>query len=148
MGEKTRWESYDVRGRVRQPVNAVFLYALFAMASNSMAHVKIGISAKVYERMLALRTGIPIPIGVVLFAEVGDRGLAHHLERRLHMAFASRRGAGEWFEFDVSDAGEKALFHGVTRTIYESTVGRTLVWRNITPEQLSVFASLRSKDKR
>lgn len=141
-----RLDIYD-RGRLRL-YEHWRIYALFCMRTPTEAVVKIGCSSIVYDRMVALQAGLPFRIGVCLHAPVGERGLTMHMERKIHKAFQHRNTRGEWFEFDMGDPEAKAEFHYVTKTVYQTLLGKPLKWDRISQEQISAFATLKkSKSK-
>lgn len=121
------------------------IYALFCMRTPTDAHVKIGVSSIVYDRLLALRAGLPFRIGVCLHATVGERGLTMVVEHALHKAFKRRNTRGEWFEFDLAKAEDKEEFHSTTKAIYTRYTNTELKWDRISAEQLSAFATYKKK---
>lgn len=121
------------------------IYALFCMRTPTDAVVKIGCSSIVYDRLLALQAGLPFRIGVCLHAPVGERGKTMHLQNKLHKAFKHRNTRGEWFEFNMADPVAKEEFHAVTKAIYLAYTGNDLKWDRISKEQLTTFATLKSK---
>lgn len=139
---------YDKSGRLRQIQEGWFIYAAFCVPSNGTAQVKIGISTKVYDRLVALRTGCPFPIEVALFAPAGNRSTASRIEKALHHEFAERNSSGEWFTFDTTSPADKAHFHSITKAVYKFEANRDLVWKKITAEQITAYASLRTREKR
>lgn len=71
------------------------LYVIKCVGTN---WVKIGRSKRgVKNRLSAMQTGCPLPLQVVLIADVGKYKEA---ERKVHLAFKDQRGIGEWFSVD------------------------------------------------
>ena len=142
-----RWAEYEKDGRLRRPFNSWSIYAIFCMENDASAYVKIGISSIVYDRIIALRTGLIFPVGVVLHCAIGDRGLTQHIETKIHQAFCERKTRGEWFKFDLSSPSDKKEFHTVTKQIVNTLSPRGLSWKKITPDQINAYETLRLERK-
>lgn len=135
-------EIFDEQGFIRNWNVGWSIYAAFAPTGDGRAMVKVGNSSKVYERILALRTGCPFPIEMVLWTMVEDRATACRLESSLHRSFSERRTNGEWFEFDLKSSADKELFHSETKRLHMLLTKKSLTWKKISEEQLKVFANL------
>lgn len=139
-----RLDIYD-KGRLRL-YEHWRLYALFSMRSKTEALVKIGVSSIIYDRIAALQCGVPYPLGVVLHAPVGEKGITMSAEKMIHRLFKKRNTRGEWFEFDMTSPEDKAEFHRVTKQVYERYAEKKLKWDKITPEQLRAYMSYKRKE--
>jgi len=140
---------YSHDGRlVRSIAESWFLYAIFCEIENGVALVKIGRATNVYSRMMQLQVGIPYPISVVLFAEIGELHVASDVEKGIHRDFVSRRIRGEWFRFQLSDPVDKEYFHKITKAVVHFYSGMYLQWKKITPNQLAAYASLKMRKRK
>jgi hypothetical protein len=139
------WLHFDDQGWLRAADNHCCVYALFALETANIAHVKIGMASDVWRRAAELRTGIPFPVEVVLWAPAGSRKRAGTVEKLIHRGLDERREAGEWFRFDMTSAADKTLFHTLTKAVYIDVTGKPLAWNKITPEQLRDYVAYRNE---
>ena len=64
---------------------------------------KIGLATDPHARLAALKTASPFPLVLHLAVPVAF-GQAHAVEARAHLALASRRASGEWFNVQPAEA--------------------------------------------
>ena len=143
-----RWAEYGKDGRMRQTFNDWRVYCLFCLDGDSIAYVKVGVSSLVYDRIRALKTGLIFPMKMVLHAQVGNKELAMHIERRIHQALRHRKTRGEWFKFDLTAAFDKQEFHGVVKSIIATHTGKSVDWQKITPEQMNAFDAMKVAERK
>jgi hypothetical protein len=124
------------------------IYALFCVPAPGETLVKIGISSIVYDRALALQTGMAYPIDVMLHARVGERNVTAHLEGQLHKAFKHRNTSGEWFKFDINNPEDKAEFHSVFKKLYREKTGCNLSWSKISRAQLRAYSTMKDQERK
>ena len=115
-----------------------FVYAIFCQdAKNDPGYVKFGFSKCIESRIMALKTGMPIPIKYIAFVEAGTtKASARDVESSLHKQFKDRRTSGEWFRFDVSDDGDKADFNEGSRAAFMAAGKTGLWWEKISMKAL------------
>ncbi len=82
---------------------------LISMADKALVYLiqgvnsyKIGVTNNLRKRMSAFKTANP-HIRHVAHTELMDREEAEWMETRLHVLYAEKRIAGEWFELDTLD---------------------------------------------
>lgn len=124
------------------------IYALFCTPTPTESLVKIGISSIVYDRALALQTGMAYPIEVMLHARVGERNITAHLEAQLHEAFRHRNTSGEWFKFNLTNPEDKAEFHSIFKKLYKAKTRCDLSWSKITKPQLRAYATMKEQERK
>lgn len=142
-------DPYDERGRARNWDADWCIYAAFAEPGDGTVLVKIGISTRIYDRLLGLRTACPYTIDPALWSFTGSKAAARSIELDIHRAFVNRRTSGEWFRFDMSSAKDKEEFKAITRLAYSvHTGGKSLTWSSATAEQLRAYASARTRQEK
>lgn len=135
---------YDSDGRLRRDFDMWFLYAAFTRPASASALVKVGITKTPLDRFFEIHSGSPFPVEVALWVDVGDSSKVRKLEAAVHRAFASRNTRGEWFQFDLSNEGDKAEFHSTLRKLFLEHTGRRLIWKKSTLSQIRAYAVTRS----
>lgn len=142
-------DPYDEHGRARNWDADWCIYAAFAEPGDGTVLVKIGISARIYDRLVSLRTACPFTIDPALWSFTGSRSAARAIERDIHLSFANRRTSGEWFRFSLTRTKDKDEFLAIAKVAYAAhTNGKSLVWKHASAEQLTAYASSRMGSRR
>lgn len=137
---------YDKSGRLRMLEKVWHVYAAFAVAPDgASAHVKIGISTLVVQRVAALKTGSPYPIQVALFCAAGDRRAASRIELAIHRSLADLRLSGEWFALNLVSPFVKARFHEAARAAFEEHSIHPFAWKKVEPDQVKAYQAIRKR---
>lgn len=107
-----------------------FVYMLLCDHA-SMIYIKVGMTARLSDRLQHLRLACPFMPRIFAFVEVATRGRAAKLEKDLHEALTGWHSHGEWFAVGES---ERQRFNAAWRPVLErhSDASRRLEWQQVS----------------
>lgn len=126
---------YDSTGRRRDEADTWFVYTAFADMDDQHVIVKVGISTKPFERLVAVHSNSPFGVDLAAFAVVGSKRRALACERRILEEFADHKTRGEWLKLPRDEMTRKR-FAETARAVVRGQIGADFQWRRVTREQI------------
>lgn len=125
---------YDEDGRARR-TDTWFVYQAFAEMPSNHVLVKVGISTKPFERLMAIYCNSPFLIELACFAPAGGKKRALGIESRTLSEFRGYATRGEWLMLPTT-ADVKRSFAERSSTIFKAVTGSPPPWRRVTGDQI------------
>ena len=120
----------------------MYLY-LILCGEADVVHAKVGIATDPVRRVRALRTGLPLRIGLFAVCETPGRPVALKIEKALHRALARWNERAEWFALSL---GDKIAFNEACRRTFavHAMTGWRFGWEVVSLDQLDRAAKERA----
>lgn len=129
----------------RPDLSNYYVYAALCEDSHGQGYVKFGYSGRIDNRLSAVSSGSPIPVGYFAVIQVASKEKALMLEADLHKRFEARRSNGEWFSFDFNSPDDKKEFNeGCLHSFVDCGLGLQ-TWVKIDAQELVKFGKERQK---
>jgi hypothetical protein len=91
----------DYRDDLRKYIINQEFSSIYIVAEKLAGPCKIGLSNKIWHRMIGIRNGCWAPLYVFRLFWMPRRGMAYRIEQQLHQHHRNARLKGEWFDLSV-----------------------------------------------